>query len=208
MPFYFKFRHFDRHENSTVVILCPYKISELIGCYALQRIVIGSISKFKKTWIERCRHLCVCPLIEHRWEPIRMREFLGLLYNNFILHIDSLWRRNWGKLRNSKLSLIGTAFNDSYFWYFLICITECTLKLWVILIISLVQALIMTTETLSLKECHVRVILTVTIFLRRKVWQIIILNKLWLIPVHLGAPFDNDCWEAFSPRRSLCYKDH
>ena len=26
MPFYFKFRHFDRHENSTDVILCPYKM--------------------------------------------------------------------------------------------------------------------------------------------------------------------------------------
>ena len=36
------------------------------------------IQKFKKTWIERCRHLCVCPLIDHRREPIRMRELLGL----------------------------------------------------------------------------------------------------------------------------------
>ena len=26
MPFYLKFRHFDRHENSTDVILCLYKI--------------------------------------------------------------------------------------------------------------------------------------------------------------------------------------
>ena len=26
MPFYFKFRHFDRHVNSTDVILCPYKM--------------------------------------------------------------------------------------------------------------------------------------------------------------------------------------
>ena len=26
MPFYFKFCHFDRHENSTDVILCPYKM--------------------------------------------------------------------------------------------------------------------------------------------------------------------------------------
>jgi len=26
MPFYFNFRHFDRHENSTDVILCPYKM--------------------------------------------------------------------------------------------------------------------------------------------------------------------------------------
>ena len=59
MPFYFKFRHFDRHENGTDVILCLYK----------------------KTSIVRCRHLCVCPLIDHRREPIRMRELLGLLYN-------------------------------------------------------------------------------------------------------------------------------
>ena len=28
MPFYFKFRHFDRHENSTDVILCLYKIKQ------------------------------------------------------------------------------------------------------------------------------------------------------------------------------------
>ena len=26
MPFYFKFRHFDRHKNSTGVILCLYKM--------------------------------------------------------------------------------------------------------------------------------------------------------------------------------------
>ena len=26
MPFYFKFRHFDRHENSTDVVLCLYKM--------------------------------------------------------------------------------------------------------------------------------------------------------------------------------------
>ena len=28
MPFYFKFRHFDRHENSTDVILCLYKMKQ------------------------------------------------------------------------------------------------------------------------------------------------------------------------------------
>ena len=28
------------------------------------------ILKFKKTRLERCRHLCVCPLIDHRREPI------------------------------------------------------------------------------------------------------------------------------------------
>ena len=37
--------------------------------------------KLKKTWIERCRHLCICPLIDHRRELIRMQELLGLLYN-------------------------------------------------------------------------------------------------------------------------------
>ena len=26
MPLYFKFRHFDRHKNSTDVILCLYKM--------------------------------------------------------------------------------------------------------------------------------------------------------------------------------------
>ena len=26
MPFYFEFRHFDKHENSTDVNLCPYKM--------------------------------------------------------------------------------------------------------------------------------------------------------------------------------------
>ena len=34
---------------------------------------IQNSKNFKKTWIERCRHLCVCPLIDHRREPIRRR---------------------------------------------------------------------------------------------------------------------------------------
>ena len=29
MPFYFKFRHFHRHENSTDVILCLYKMKRI-----------------------------------------------------------------------------------------------------------------------------------------------------------------------------------
>ena len=33
-----------------------------------------NLKNSKQTWIERCRHLCVCPLIGHRREPIRMRE--------------------------------------------------------------------------------------------------------------------------------------
>ena len=32
-------------------------------------------------WIECCRHLCVCPLIDHSREPIKMRAELSLLYN-------------------------------------------------------------------------------------------------------------------------------
>ena len=36
MPFYFKFRHFDRHENSTDVILCLYKMKRTgwLLCFA------------------------------------------------------------------------------------------------------------------------------------------------------------------------------
>ena len=50
MPFYFKFCHFDRHENSTDVILCLYKMkrTDWLPCLK-QRIVIGSNSKLKKT---------------------------------------------------------------------------------------------------------------------------------------------------------------
>ena len=72
MPFYFKFRHFDRHENSTDVILCLYKMkrTDWLLCLAKN----GDWFNLKKNWIERCRHLCVCPLIDHRREPIRMRE--------------------------------------------------------------------------------------------------------------------------------------
>ena len=44
------------------------------------------IQNSKQTWIERCRHLCVCPLIDHRREPIRMRELLGLIYNMHMVH--------------------------------------------------------------------------------------------------------------------------
>ena len=29
---------------------------------------------WKKIWFECCCHLCVCPLIDHRQEPIKMRE--------------------------------------------------------------------------------------------------------------------------------------
>ena len=42
-PFYFKFCHFDRHENSTLTYSIVFtKWSELISCYAYQSIVIGS----------------------------------------------------------------------------------------------------------------------------------------------------------------------
>ena len=80
MPFYFKFRHFDRHENSTDVILCPYKMKRTDWLLRLAKNCDWFKFKIQKTWIERCRHLCVCPLIDHRREPIRMRELLGLLY--------------------------------------------------------------------------------------------------------------------------------
>ena len=49
------------------------------------------IQNFKKTWIERCLHLCVCPLIDHRRELIRMQELLGLLYKKG-------WHNGWTKL--------------------------------------------------------------------------------------------------------------
>ena len=77
MPFCFKFRHFDRHENSTDVILCLYKMkwTDWLLCLAKNCDWFKfKIQKIKKTWIKRCRHLCVCTLIDHRWEPIRMRE--------------------------------------------------------------------------------------------------------------------------------------
>ena len=35
---------------------------------------IQNSKNLKKTWIERCRHLRVCPLIDHGREPITMRE--------------------------------------------------------------------------------------------------------------------------------------
>ena len=79
MSFYLKFRLFDRHENSTDVVLCLYKKKRTewllylakncdLFKFKIQKIII------KKSCIERCRHLCVCPLIDHRREPIRMRD--------------------------------------------------------------------------------------------------------------------------------------
>ena len=65
--------------------------------------MIGSNSKFKKTWIERCRHLCVCPLIDHRREPTRMRELLILYKENYLYYI----KRNW--LKEEKI-LAGICF--------------------------------------------------------------------------------------------------
>ena len=40
-----------------------------------------------QTWIGRCRHLCVCPAIVHKWEPIRMRAQLSILFNT----VFKLW---------------------------------------------------------------------------------------------------------------------
>ena len=67
------------------------------------------IQKFKKTWIERCRHLCVCPLIDHRREPIRMRELLGLLYKVMWMH--TIWGSHISGLGMRAKGLCGL---DSY----------------------------------------------------------------------------------------------
>ena len=76
MPFYFKFCHFDRHENSMMWSNVYTKWSELIGCYAYSKelwlIQIQNSKKLKKTWIERCRHVCVCPLIDHTNQNMRV----------------------------------------------------------------------------------------------------------------------------------------
>ena len=46
--------------------------SKFIGYGTNQRILIGpDKSRSCQTWIERCRHLCVCPLTDHSWEPIK-----------------------------------------------------------------------------------------------------------------------------------------
>ena len=77
MPFYFEFRHFDKHENSTDVNLCPYKMkrTDWLLCLAKNYDWFKfKIKKLKKMRIEHSRHLRVCPLIDHRREPIRLRE--------------------------------------------------------------------------------------------------------------------------------------
>ena len=82
-PFFFPCSLSSSDDSSLVVSYKTFK-NKLSITPLTQLIVIGSnskLKKFKKTWIERCRHLCVCPLIDHRREPIRMRELLGLLYN-------------------------------------------------------------------------------------------------------------------------------
>ena len=48
MRFYFKFRHFVRHQNSTDVISCLYKMKRTDWLVCLEKTVIGSNSKFKK----------------------------------------------------------------------------------------------------------------------------------------------------------------
>ena len=77
MPFFFKFRHFERYENSTDMIKCLYKMKQTDWLLCLAKNCDWfkfKIKKIQKFWIERCRHLCVCPLIDQRREPIRMRE--------------------------------------------------------------------------------------------------------------------------------------
>ena len=75
MPFYFKFRHFVGHENNTDVILCLYKMRQTDWLLCLPK----NFDWFKElrncqTSLECCRQLCVCPLIDQRQEPIKMRE--------------------------------------------------------------------------------------------------------------------------------------
>ena len=85
--------------------------------------MIGSNSKFKKTWIERCRHLCVCPLIDHRREPIRMRELLGLLYNKGQTH--RWWQRSIQELlglEDEQLDLGYSQFFGCFFHFFLLLV--------------------------------------------------------------------------------------
>ena len=50
MPFYFKFRHFDRHENSTDVMLCPYKMkrTDWLLCLVKNCCLKFKIQKIKK----------------------------------------------------------------------------------------------------------------------------------------------------------------
>ena len=54
MPVYFRFRHFDRHENSTDVIWCPYKMkwTDWLLCLAKSCDWFKfKIQKIQKTWI-------------------------------------------------------------------------------------------------------------------------------------------------------------
>ena len=74
MPFYFKFPHFDRHENSTDVIQRLYKMKRTDWLLCIAKNCDWFKFKIQNYLIERCCHLCVCPLIDHRQEPIRMRE--------------------------------------------------------------------------------------------------------------------------------------
>ena len=53
MPFYFKFRHFVGHENSTDVILCLYKMKRTD--WLLQK--FGFIKRVDKCWITTVKDL-------------------------------------------------------------------------------------------------------------------------------------------------------
>ena len=65
MLFYFKFRQFDRHENSTDVILCLYKMKRTDWLLRLARNCDWfkfKIQKFQKILNRTLWSLCVCPL--------------------------------------------------------------------------------------------------------------------------------------------------
>ena len=64
-----------------------------------QRILIGSEkSRCCQAWIERCYHVCVCPLIDYSWEPIKRRA--ELIYHNYISlpRLSNIWKRTFSFL--------------------------------------------------------------------------------------------------------------
>ena len=59
--------------------LCNLK--QIIGFLTNKCIAIDSEKPHScQTRIESCHHLCVCPLIDHSWEPIKTPADLSLLY--------------------------------------------------------------------------------------------------------------------------------
>ena len=72
MPFYFKFRHFVGHENSTDVILCLYKMKRTDWLLCLAKNCDWFKFKIQKNLKNLNRALSssvLCPVIDHRREP-------------------------------------------------------------------------------------------------------------------------------------------